>query len=173
MVVSYLYFLTTSMTSCSRTTLNDVFRSVFASHTLIPSCTIASAGEEGKRQPQHLSVYDGNHKMEGSFKQFKGADPHLFLEGADEVEVVVCDVVVVVFDLREGFLVRLHEPLDVGVLSLFDPGRFSFSRRVQLFPHLCGCVRRECTKQTGGKTRGEGGDRGVRDSHHSMQHRLL
>lgn len=61
---------------------------------------------------------------------------HLFLERTDEVEIVVCDVVVVVFDLREGFLVRLHEPLDVGILPFLDPGRFRFSRRVQPFPHL-------------------------------------
>lgn len=95
------------------------------------------------RDNQHLSVYyeEQREARKGvrSFEKQPGASaelPHLFLERADEVEVVVRDVVVVVLDLRERFLVRLHEPLDMGVLSLFDPGRFCFSRRVQPLPHL-------------------------------------
>ena len=45
---------------------------------------------------------------------------HLLLQTADEVEVVVRDVVVVVLDLAEGLLVLLHQLVDVVVLALLD-----------------------------------------------------
>ena len=45
---------------------------------------------------------------------------HLLLERADQVEVVVRDVVVVVLDLAKGLLVLLHELVDVVILALLD-----------------------------------------------------
>lgn len=61
---------------------------------------------------------------------------HLFLEGADEIEVVVRDVVVVVLDLREGLFVRLHETFDVRVFPLLYSRSLRLARYVQSFPHL-------------------------------------
>ena len=46
---------------------------------------------------------------------------HLVLEGADQVEVVVRDIVVVVLDLAEGLLVLLHQLVDVVVLRAARP----------------------------------------------------
>ena len=57
---------------------------------------------------------------------------HLLLEAADEVEVVVRDVVVVVLDLAEGLLVLLHQLVDVVVLALLNLQNLHLAPQLQV-----------------------------------------
>jgi hypothetical protein len=58
---------------------------------------------------------------------------HLLLERADQVEVVVRDVVVVVFDLSERLLVLLHQLVDVVVLALLDLEDLDLAPQLEVF----------------------------------------
>lgn len=56
--------------------------------------------------------------------------PYLFFQRSYQVQIAVRDVVVVVLDLRERFLVGLHEPLYVRVFALLYLRRFRLASGV-------------------------------------------
>lgn len=58
--------------------------------------------------------------------------PHRYLEGIDEGQVVESDVIVVVFDVSEGFLMTLHQRTDLPVLPLLHLVDLSLSPQVKL-----------------------------------------
>ncbi len=63
-----------------------------------------------------------------------GADiDKLFLVHLDELKVLFCDIVVVLFHLFESFLVVLHQIVDVLVLALFDFVNLNFHAELELF----------------------------------------
>jgi len=63
-----------------------------------------------------------------------GADiDKLFLVHLDELKVLFCDIVVVLFHLFESFLVVLHQIVDVLVLALFDFVNLNLHAELELF----------------------------------------
>ena len=57
----------------------------------------------------------------------------LLLVNKDELQVLSCDVIIILFHLSKCILVVLHQVIDVLVLSLLNFMDFNFSSQFKLF----------------------------------------
>ena len=71
-------------------------------------------GPEYPRNKQYSSLYI----IAPSCRFFLGVLHPFYLQGVDESKVVQCDVIVVVLDVTEGFLMVLHECVDLTIFPL-------------------------------------------------------
>ena len=55
-----------------------------------------------------------------------------YLQGFDQVKIVVGDVIIIALDFREGFLVFLHQLVNMHILAFFNLMNFLFATQLQI-----------------------------------------
>lgn len=54
-----------------------------------------------------------------------------YLQGFDQVKIVVGDVIIIALDLREGFLMFFHQLINMHILALFNLMNLLFAAQLQ------------------------------------------
>lgn len=55
-----------------------------------------------------------------------------YLQGFDQVKIVVGDVIIIAFDFREGFLVFFHQLVNMHILAFFNLMNLLFATQFQI-----------------------------------------